>query len=54
MSGGGVFEESGRLLGMISGGDVPENAGQREAEVTYSIPPALIAAEYEMLIQSVH
>lgn len=53
MSGGGVFEENGRLLGMISGGDVPENAGQREADVTYSIPPALIAAEYEMLIQSV-
>lgn len=33
---------------------MPENVGQREAEVTYSIPPALIAAEYEMLIQSVH
>lgn len=49
MSGGGVFAEDGRLLGMISGGDVPENAKQREAEVTYSIPPALIAAEYEKL-----
>ncbi len=49
MSGGGVFGEDGRLLGMISGGDVPENAEQRVAEVTYSIPPALIATEYEML-----
>lgn len=49
MSGGGVFGEDGRLLGMISGGDVPENAEQRVAEVTYSIPPALIATEYEIL-----
>lgn len=49
MSGGGVFGEDGRLLGMISGGEVPENAKQREAEVTYSIPPVLIMAEYEKL-----
>jgi S1-C subfamily serine protease len=51
MSGGGVFGEDGRLLGMISGGDVLENAKQREAEVTYSIPPVLIATEYEILMQ---
>ena len=37
------------FLGMISGGDVPEDAAEREAEITYSIPPVLIAAEYENL-----
>lgn len=52
MSGGGVFGEDGRFLGMISGGKVPENAGKKEAEVTYSIPPILIASEYEMIIDS--
>lgn len=49
MSGGGVFDEGGRFLGMISGGDVPENAEIREAEITYSIPPALIVSEYEKI-----
>lgn len=47
MSGGGVFDEGGHFLGMISGGEVPEDADKREAGITYSIPPALIAAEYE-------
>jgi len=47
MSGGGVFDESGRFLGMISGGEVPEDAETREAEITYSIPSVLIALEYE-------
>lgn len=47
MSGGGVFDEGGRFLGMISGGEVPEDADKREAELTYSIPPALITAEYD-------
>lgn len=50
MSGGGVFDEGGHLLGMISGGEVPEDAEKKEAEITYSIPPALIAAEYEAVI----
>lgn len=49
MSGGGVFDEGGRLLGMISGGEVPEEAEKREAEVSYSIPAALIASEYEAI-----
>lgn len=49
MSGGGVFDEGGRFLGMISGGEVPEDAEVREAEITYSIPPSLIEAEYEMI-----
>ncbi len=51
MSGGGVFDESGRLLGMISGGDVPENSEKREAELTYSIPPVLIQMEYEKILE---
>lgn len=50
MSGGGVFDEGGHFLGMISGGEVPEDADTREAEITYSIPPALIASEYEAII----
>ncbi len=51
MSGGGVFDECGRFLGMISGGDVPENAQKREAEITYSIPPVLIQMEYEKILE---
>lgn len=50
MSGGGVFDEMGRLVGMICGGDVPEDALEREAERTYSIPPALIGAEYDLVM----
>lgn len=50
MSGGGVFDEGGHLIGMMSGGEVPEEAQQRETLVTYSIPPSLITAEYEMII----
>lgn len=47
MSGGGVFDEGGHFLGMISGGEVPEGAETKEAGITYSMPPVLIAAEYE-------
>lgn len=50
MSGGGVFDEGGRLVGMISGGEVPEDSEKREAELTYSIPPVLIEAEYNAII----
>lgn len=53
MSGGGTFDESGRFLGMISGGDVAEDSERKEAEITYSIPSALIAAEYETEVQSI-
>ena len=49
MSGGGVFDVNGRLLGMISGGEVAEDAEVREAEVSYSIPVTLIANEYDNL-----
>lgn len=49
MSGGGVFDVNGRLLGMISGGEVAEDAAIREAEISYSIPVVLIADEYDDL-----
>lgn len=49
MSGGGVFDAGGRLLGMISGGEVEQDAQIREAEVSYSIPVMLIADEFECL-----
>lgn len=49
MSGGGVFDTGGKLLGMLSGGDVAEDAPVREAEISYSIPVALIADEYDHL-----
>ena len=51
MSGGGVFDENGRFLGMISGGEVPEGAEMREAKITYSIPPVLIASELETILE---
>ena len=49
MSGGGVFDAYGRLLGMISGGAVAEDAEIREAEVSYSLPVTLIAEAYNDL-----
>ena len=49
MSGGGVFDAVGQLLGMLSGGEVLEDAAVREAEVSYSLPVSLIAEEYEQL-----
>lgn len=49
MSGGGVFDTGGRLLGMISGGEVAEDAKIREAEVSYSLPVMLITDEYHHL-----
>ncbi|MDE7030271.1 MAG: serine protease [Lachnospiraceae bacterium] len=50
MSGGGVFDEGGHFMGMISGGEVPEDAQKREADITYSIPSKLIEAEYETAV----
>jgi hypothetical protein len=49
MSGGGLFDSEGRLLGMISGGDVPEGAERKESAITYSIPAGLIQEEFEQL-----
>lgn len=49
MSGGGVFDVGGRLLGMLSGGEVADDAAIREAEISYSLPVTLIADEYAIL-----
>lgn len=46
MSGGGVFDEKGYLLGMIAGGDVELEASVRESEITYSIATWQIEEEY--------
>lgn len=50
MSGGGVFDAGGRLLGMLSGGEVADDAAVREAEVSYSLPVTLMAEEYDILL----
>lgn len=47
MSGGAVFDRYGNLLGMISGGAVEEEAKEREADITYSIPVEVLEEEYE-------
>ena len=49
MSGGGVFDEQGYLLGMIAGGEVAKGASIREAEITYSIPVEQIESEYQRI-----
>lgn len=46
MSGGGVFDATGCLLGMLSGGEVSKDARVREAQVSYSLPVSLITKEY--------
>lgn len=43
MSGGGVFDENGMLLGMILGGETA-----KESEKTYSISSWIMQKEYEM------
>ena len=52
MSGGGVFDEHGYLLGMIAGGEAAENDSQRVAEITYSIPAEQIEFEYQRIRES--
>lgn len=47
MSGGGVFDAEGTLLGMIVGG-----ATANEAEETYSLSSWIIEKEYENLLQN--
>lgn len=49
MSGGGVFDRYGRFWGLICGGEVAEDAAEREADVTYSLPPRTIAEEYALI-----
>ena len=50
MSGGGVFDEEGWLLGMITGGEAA-GSGQKEAWITYSIPSPIIEQEYQLLVE---
>lgn len=50
MSGGGVFDSFGRFLGMISGGEVPEDAEKKESEITYSLPAWLVENEYRIVL----
>lgn len=47
MSGGGVFDQEGNLIGMISGGDVPDDSEMREADTTYSLPIELLEEIYK-------
>ena len=51
MSGGGMFDESGQLIGMISGGDVSETSSSKESEVTYSLPAGTIENEYLAILR---
>lgn len=52
MSGGGVFNKEGYLLGMIAGGDVAKEDSIREAEITYSIPAEQIESEYQRMMEN--
>jgi len=51
MSGGGVFDTEGWLLGMIVGGDSADT-GVKEAYITYALPTILIESEYSILCNS--
>lgn len=48
MSGGGVYDGEGWLLGMITGGEAA-GTGSKEAWITYSLPSYLIAQEWQAL-----
>ncbi len=47
MSGGGVFDEKGYLLGMIAGGEVEDYFSVRDSQITYSISVEDIEEVYE-------
>lgn len=49
MSGGGVFDEEGFLIGMIAGGEAEAGASVRESEITYSIFAEDIEKEYQSI-----
>jgi S1-C subfamily serine protease len=53
MSGGGIFDNEGRLLGMISGGDVSDDSTKKESKTTYSIPVGLIIEEYNQILSDI-
>ena len=50
MSGGGMFDENGQLIGMISGGDVSEDSSSRESGITYNLPAGTIENEYLAIV----
>lgn len=53
MSGGGVFDNEGFLIGMISAGDVDSSETEnRDADITYSIPVEIIESAYTELRNS--
>lgn len=53
MSGGGVYDEKGRLLGMIAGGDVDNYNMVRDSQITYSISVEDIEEVYESVMDNI-
>ena len=51
MSGSGLFDEGGRFLGIVSGGDVSDDASEKESDYTFSIPSSIILDEYNIILE---
>lgn len=51
MSGGGVFDREGWLLGMVTGGEAA-STGNKETWNTYSIPVTIIEEEYQTILEN--
>ena len=51
MSGGGVFDREGWLLGMVTGGEAA-STGIKETWNTYSIPVTIIEEEYQTILEN--
>lgn len=51
MSGSGLFDEGGRFLGIVSGGDVSDDASEKESDYTFSIPSSIILDEYDIILE---
>ena len=51
MSGGGVFDGEGWLLGMVTGGEAADTQA-KESWSTYSIPTTIIEEEYQALLKN--
>ena len=47
MSGGGVFSMDGKLLGLLTGGEISEGQESKETYITYSIPTGDLNKAYE-------
>lgn len=50
MSGGGVFSMDGKLLGLLSGGEISEGQESKETYTTYSIPTEDLNRAYEEVL----